>query len=488
MTTPKTPITIARGDGIGPEIMDAVLAILDQAEAPLAYEEIQIGEKVYLNGIKTGIEPSAWPILKKNKILLKAPIMTPQGGGYQSLNVAIRKAFGLFANIRPCTSYDPFIKTLHPGMDVVIIRENEEDTYAGIEYQQTDEMMECLKLISRPGCERICRYAFEYALQTGRKKVTCMVKDNIMKKTDGLFASVFREVASGYPHIEAETFIIDIGAAYLANRPHLFEVIVTQNLYGDIISDIAAEVAGSVGLAGSANLGQNMAMFEAIHGCAPLIAGQNIANPSALLQAAVMMLGHMGQSRIAEKIQHAWLKTIEAGLHTADIYTEGRSHAKLGTAAFAQAVIDHLGQKPTYLKPAVCQHHPISVSSSPRPMRAKKQLVGIDVFLHWDEADRCASVLADLIQTINHRVLAFKFLSNRGVCVYPAAELSVDCTDHWCARFVAKPRLAGSSDLGFVTHADVISLLESIQKLGLDFIQTQNLYKIGDQMGFSGDI
>jgi isocitrate dehydrogenase len=277
-------ITIAKGDGIGPEIMDAVLEIFKFANVPLEYDEIQIGEKVYLSGNTSGIESSSWESIRNNKIFLKAPITTPQGGGYKSLNVTTRKALGLFANIRPCVSYAPYIATNFPNMNVVIVRENEEDLYAGIEHQQTDEVVQCLKLISRPGCEKIVRYAFEYAKNYGRKKVTCFSKDNIMKQTDGLFHQVFKEIAKEYPEIKSDHMIIDIGTAFLADNPDQFDVIVTLNLYGDIISDVAAQIAGSVGLAGSVNIGLECSMFEAIHGSAPDIAGQNKANPSGLFK------------------------------------------------------------------------------------------------------------------------------------------------------------------------------------------------------------
>jgi len=269
-----TRITVAKGDGIGPEIMDATLAILKAAGAQIEIDEIEIGEKVYLSGNTSGIAKESWDIIRRNKVFLKAPITTPQGGGYKSLNVTTRKFLGLYANIRPCLSLHPFIDTKHPNMDLVIIRENEEDLYAGIEHQQTDEVVQCLKLISRPGCEKIVRYAFEYAKQHGRKKVTCMSKDNIMKQTDGLFHEVFNEIGKEYPNIEQDHWIIDIGSALIADRPEQFDVIVTLNLYGDIISDIAAQITGSVGLAGSANIGEECAMFEAIHGSAPMIAGQ----------------------------------------------------------------------------------------------------------------------------------------------------------------------------------------------------------------------
>lgn len=344
-------ITIAKGDGIGPEIMDATLKIINAAGAQLEYDEIQVGEKVYLSGNTSGIAKESWDTIIKNKVFLKAPITTPQGGGYKSLNVTTRKFLGLYSNVRPCMSLHPFVATKHPNMDIVIIRENEEDLYAGIEHQQTDEVIQCLKIISRPGCEKIIRYAFEFAKQYGRKKVTCFTKDNIMKQTDGLFHQIFDEIAAEYPTIENEHWIIDIGAAKMSDTPEAFDVIVTLNLYGDVLSDIAAQIAGSVGLAGSANIGEECAMFEAIHGSAPRRAGQNMANPSGLLQGAIMMLNHLGQNDVATKVQNAWLKTLEDGIHTYDIYDETKSKQLVGTTEFAQAIINNLGQKPATLKP-----------------------------------------------------------------------------------------------------------------------------------------
>src|SRR6266478_6659000 len=251
----KPSITVAYGDGIGPEIMNATIQILEAAGAAIALEPIEIGEKVYLRGSATGIEPSAWESLRRTKVFLKAPITTPQGGGFKSLNVTTRKTLGLYANVRPCVAYHPFVETKHHNMNVVIVRENEEDLYAGIEYRLTENEVECLKLISRPGCEKIVRYAFEYARQHNRKKVTCFTKDNIMKMTDGLFHKVFDEIAAEYPEIQNEHWIVDIGAAKLADTPEAFDVIVMPNLYGDILSDVAAQIAGSVGLAGSSNVG-----------------------------------------------------------------------------------------------------------------------------------------------------------------------------------------------------------------------------------------
>src|ERR687895_1339103 len=377
----RIPITVANGDGIGPEIMAATLRILEAAEAPLEIETIDIGEKVYLSGNTSGIEPGSWESLRRTKVFLKAPITTPQGKGYKSLNVTVRKVLGLYANVRPCVSYDPFIETKHPSMDVVIVRENEEDLYAGIEHRQTNQVYQCLKLISRQGSEKIVRYAFEYARRNNRKKVTCFTKDNIMKQTDGLFHKVFDEIAKDYPDLENEHWIVDIGAAKLADTPEAFDVIVMPNLYGDVLSDVAAQIAGSVGLAGSANIGENVSMFEAIHGSAPRRAGQNLANPSGLLLGAVMMLVHINQTDVAERVHNAWLRTIEDGVHTYDIYAEGASREKVGTKEFADAVVQRIGQQPQTLKPA--RYKAGSATSVTRDARAvttgvKKELVGVD--------------------------------------------------------------------------------------------------------------
>ncbi|MDP4807293.1 MAG: NADP-dependent isocitrate dehydrogenase [Crocinitomicaceae bacterium] len=472
-----TRITIAKGDGIGPEIMNATLAILEAAGAQLAYDEIEIGEKVYLAGNTAGISPEAWDTIRRNKVFLKAPITTPQGGGYKSLNVSTRKFLGLYANIRPCFSLHPYVSTKHPKMDLVIIRENEEDLYAGIEHQQTDEVVQCLKLISRPGCEKIIRYAFEYAKLYGRNKVTCFTKDNIMKQTDGLFREVFNEIAAEYPEITNDHWIIDIGAAKLANAPQDFEVIVTLNLYGDIISDIAAEIAGSVGLAGSANIGEECAMFEAIHGSAPMITGQGIANPSGLLLGAVQMLSHVGQTRIAEKIQNAWLKTIEDGVHTFDIYKEGVSTRRVNTQEFTAAVIANLGQLPQKF-PAVSyqENARIELPKYARKAPKAKTLQGVDLFVHWSGTD--ANVLAAALKTLPSDAFDMVLITNRGIKVYPDGFSETFCTDHWRCRFMAKsPALASKTAL--------IALLVAAEAQGIDVVKTENLYAFDGKAAYS---
>jgi isocitrate dehydrogenase len=476
-TNKMTKITVAKGDGIGPEIMDATLAIIKAAGAQIEVEEIEVGEKVYLAGNTAGIAKESWDVVRRNKIFLKAPITTPQGGGYKSLNVTTRKFLGLYSNVRPCMSLHPFVKTKHPIMDIVIVRENEEDLYAGIEHQQTDEVVQCLKLISRPGCEKIVRYAFEYAKQYGRKKVTCFTKDNIMKQTDGLFHKVFDEIAKEYPQIENEHWIIDIGAAKMADTPEAFDVIVMPNLYGDVLSDVAAQIAGSVGLAGSANIGEECAMFEAIHGSAPRRAGQNLANPSGLLQGAIMMLNHIGQTEVAEKVQNAWLKTIEDGIHTYDIFKEGVSKQKVGTSEFAQAVISNIGLSPSILKAVKYDANAaLNLPKYERKPAAKKDLAGVDLFVHWRGTD--ANELSSIIKEIEQDDIQLSMITNRGIKVWPEGFKETFCTDHWRSRF--KPTNGKK-----FSKRDIIDLLNRAELKGIDVIKTENLYEFDGVQSYS---
>jgi isocitrate dehydrogenase len=470
-------VTVAYGDGIGPEIMEATLMILEKAGANLEIDVIEVGEKQYLSGMSSGISTESWDIIRRNKVFLKAPITTPQGGGYKSLNVTMRKMLGLYSNIRPCMSLSPYVFTKHPNMDLVIVRENEEDLYAGIEHQQTDEVVQCLKIISRPGCEKIVRYAFEYAKKYGRKKVTCFTKDNIMKQSDGLFHKVFDEIAAEYPNIENEHWIVDIGAAKLADTPESFDVIVMPNLYGDILSDVAAQIAGSVGLAGSANIGEECAMFEAIHGSAPRRAGQNVANPSGLLQGAIMMLNHIGKSDVAELVQNAWLSAIENGYHTYDIYKEGVSKVKLGTKEFAQAVIDHLGKKPQQLKAVSYEKgSPLQLPRYVRKSAAKKELLGVDLFVHFKDLD--AQLLADKMKKAEANGIHLSMITNRGIKVWPDGFKETFCTDHWRCRF--KPENGKNME-----SKDIIALMSNALQEGVDVIKTENLYAFDGQPAFS---
>jgi isocitrate dehydrogenase len=472
----KTPITVAHGDGIGPEIMNATLQILEAAGAALDIETIEIGEKVYLRGNTSGIEPSAWESLLRTKVFLKAPITTPQGGGFKSLNVTTRKTLGLYANVRPCVSYHPFIDTKHPNMDVVIVRENEEDLYAGIEYQLTPEVTSCIKLISRPGSEKIVRYAFDYARLHNRKKVTCFMKDNIMKMTDGLFHKVFDEIAAQYPDIQKEAWIVDIGAAKMADTPEAFDVIVMPNLYGDILSDVAAQIAGSVGLAGSANVGEQCAMFEAIHGSAPRRAGQNLANPSGLLLGAVLMLVHINMPETAERVHNAWLRTIEDGIHTYDVFTEGVSTQKVGTKEFAAAVSARVGQKPNTLKPVSYARRKATAApvAAAAAAHVATELVGIDVFVEWPS--RQTDELAAAIGKLAGEGLSLQMIDNRGVKVWPDGNSWTFCTDNYRCRFVA----AGHAGMG-----QMVELLGRVTAAGIVIAATQTLRTFDGKAGYT---
>ncbi len=477
MPNEKIPVAIARGDGIGPEIMDAVIHILDEAGANLDYREVKIGEECYLQGHTTGMEPSTWETLRETKAFLKAPITTPQGGGYKSLNVTIRGAFGLYANVRPCIAYAPFIETKHPKMDVVIVRENEEDLYAGIEYRQTPQVCESLKLISRPGTEKIVRYAFEYARAYKRKKVTCFTKDNIMKLTDGLFHTVFEEIAAEYPDIENEHWIIDIGTAKLADTPEMFDVLVLPNLYGDILSDVAAQISGSVGLGGSANIGDHGAMFEAIHGSAPRRAGQNVANPSGLLFGAILMLNHLGLNEIAERIHNGWLKTIEQGIHTYDIFQKEYSKQKVGTKEFAIAVGKYLGQKPETLKPVTYTENQKlkALTPSKPPPKEKRTLIGVDIYLYSNiEPSELQSTLSS-----TPTPLSLKLLSNRGAKVWPDGQRETFCVDQFRARFTHPEKKQS------ITPDIILETLKALNEAGFDIIKTENLYLFDGSPGFS---
>jgi isocitrate dehydrogenase len=477
-------ITVAAGDGIGPEITDAVLRILDAAGCGLEYDTIEVGEKVYLSGNTSGIPAAAWDTLRRNPIFLKGPITTPQGGGYKSLNVTIRKTLGLFANVRPCRSFHPFVRTQHPNMDVVVVRENEEDLYAGIEHRQTTDVYQCLKIISIPGTEKIIRYAFDYARSNRRKKVTCLVKDNIMKLTDGLFADIFRKVGKEYPEIEQETQIIDIGTARVATRPERYDVIVTLNLYGDIISDVTAELTGSVGMAGSANIGDTISMFEAIHGSAPDIAGQGIANPSAMLNAACMMLAHMDMADKGEAIQNAWLKTLEDGIHPGDVYREGISKVKAGTRQFADAVIERLGRKPETLKAVEMKGGRMPQYTYQRP-EVNRELCGVDMFVAT--SIHTAEHLAEKLKKASQGTLQLKLITNRGVKVWPDGFPETFCTDHWRCRFVSPDVDVKAAKAHYLSieRSAVPKLLQQLHDSGIDVVKTENLYLFNGERGFS---
>ncbi|MGN7618821.1 MAG: isocitrate dehydrogenase [Ehrlichia sp.] len=481
------PITVAYGDGIGPEIMEAVLLILSEAESSLVIETIEVGHNLYKKEWSSGIAPSSWDSIYRTKVLLKSPTMTPQGKGHKSLNVTLRKKLGLYANIRPCISYHPVISTKYPNLNIVIIRENEEDTYTGVEHRLTGDTYQCSKVITRSGSERICNYAFNYAVVNNRKRVTCLVKDNIMKMTDGIFHKSFLDVAEKYPNIESNHYIVDIGMAKVANNPHSFDVIVTTNLYGDIVSDIVAELSGSIGLAGSANIGNNYAMFEAVHGSAPDIAGKNIANPSGLLNAAVQMLIYLKKFDKAELIYNAFLKTLEDGIHTADIYQNNTSKEKVSTIDFAKAIIKNFGQFPSQLPKLTLdvqdnygRNDVTKVSYKYEPSYPVKILVGVDITVGCDYVDLNLSQLICDLQDVIHDKLEMVLIHSKGLEIWPddSAIENLSYVDQICCRFYMKSR----NDK--IVNEHVNQLLVNIDQRKIDVVKVEKLYLYDNQAGF----
>ncbi|MGL9725681.1 MAG: isocitrate dehydrogenase [Wolbachia sp.] len=472
----STPVTVAYGDGIGPEIMEAVLSILREAEAKISIDIIEIGRSVYSKKWSHGISPSGWESIERTKILLKSPTTTPQGKGNKSLNVALRKNLGLYANIRPCISYHPVIENKFGKFDIIIIRENEEDVYTGIEHRLTGDSYQCTKIITRSGSEKICRYAFEYAKKHNKKKLTCLTKDNIMKMTDGTFHAAFDHISKEYPDIKIEHYIVDIGMAKIATEPENFDVIVTENLYGDILSDIVAQTSGSVGLAGSSNIGNEYAMFEAVHGSAPDIAGKNIANLSGLLNAAVHMLIYIGQAITAKLIYDAWLKTLEDGIHTVDLYKEKKSKQKVGTKEFAEAIINNLGKKPGILSELIIDNGASSKTSKIQDSYGQdyktKKLVGSDIMLAWNKSSNFDQIVG-LFESSDPKIIA---IYSKGLAVWPGN--SESSSDQITCRFIA------DNEKKVITNSDVNNLLVKLEENNFDAVRMDKLYLYDEKEGF----
>lgn len=478
-----TSISVAYGDGIGPEIMDSVLQIIKESGAKVKIETIEIGENIYKRGLQSGITDSALDSIARTKVLLKAPITTPQGKGHKSLNVTLRKKLNLYANIRPCISYLDDKK-----IDLVIIRENEEDLYSGVEYRQTYDQYYSYKIISYSASERICKYAFEYAKVNKRKKVTCFIKDNIMKMTDGTFHMAFHNIAKEYPEIESNSMIIDIGTAKLAKYPQDFDVIVTENLYGDIISDVAAELTGSVGLAGSVNIGTEYAMFEAVHGSAPDISGKNIANPSALLNATVSMLHYIKQSDIANKIFKSWLYTIqEEKIHTLDIFIEGKSKYKASTKEFTDSIIRNMNNKKIdYTQPHFIQSNVVNrewfIKQSEKLTKDKiecnktRKLIGVDIYIDTTDTDDLLEKLKAFNVTTDFVLCS---ISVKGINVYPEKQIiKPNWNDNPSCRFLV-PQTSN------MKNSDIHSLLKEFENNNIEFTKFEKLYTYDDVYGFS---
>jgi len=481
----RTTITVAPGDGIGPEIMAACLRVLEEAGAQIRVEPIEIGEKVYRRGNSSGIDQPSWDAIRRTGVLYKGPVSMPPGAGFKSLPVTLRKGLSLFANVRPCVSYHPFVPAQHAAMDVVIIRENEEDLYSGIEYQISPNVVEGLKVVSRQGVERISRFAFGYARRHGRNRVTCFTKSNLLRMSDGLFQRVFEDVGAGFAEIGREHLLVDAGAAKLAQTPEAFDVIVTSNLYGDILSDVAAQIAGPVAMSPSACVGTQAAMFEAIHGSAPKRAGQDLANPSGLLLSGVMMLAHIGQIEQASLIHNAWLKTIEDGLHTYDMFREGISAQQLGTKDFATAVIERLGLRPEQFAPVAYTQETGSIAHFDEPvLRTAKEirLVGADVFVLHNGAGDGVQSLAEAAARANGGGLKLQWIDTRGVKVWPETGPSAISanppSDSFRLRYMSR-------EFAPVSPLQVTALLDRMAYAKLTVVRVEYLNLFDNQSGFS---
>jgi isocitrate dehydrogenase len=440
MTQP-IKISVAKGDGIGPEIMDAVLRIFDAAKVTLDYEFIEMGKTYFEQGFGTGMTPAAKESLEHNGILFKGPMETPKGKGMKSINVTARKTWSTYANRRHFQSL-PGVETVFSRagipIDITIVRENIEGTYGGIEHLNTNDVAICRRIISRPGSEQVIRFAFEMARKEGFSKVTCAHKANIMKLTDGLFLETFQRVAQEYPEINSNDIIVDDLAMRLVARPQEFEVVVLTNLQGDIMSDLCAGLVGGLGFAPSANVGDNISIFEAVHGTAPDITGKGIANPTSLLLSGLMMLRYLGFVKQAADIENALRYTLEQGVHTGDF--GDKSIPSLGTEAFASAIIANLGQKPQLSKPREAVEGVALFTKPVAPLKQKmmkapdnsvKKIVGVDFFI---ESELLGNEIADKIQphlASNQKLI---MISNRGTMVWPSGSVFTECVDHYRVR------------------------------------------------------
>ena len=473
----KKLVTLIPGDGIGPEVVESARRIIAATGAPIEWEERQAGASVFKRGLPSGVPPETIESVVKTRVALKGPLETPVGFGEKSANVTLRKLFETYGNIRPVREL-PGISTPYSGrgIDLVVVRENVEDLYAGIEHMQTPGVAQCLKLISRKGCEKIVRLAFELARAEGRKRVHCATKSNIMKLTEGLLKRTFEEIAKDYPDIESSHIIIDNCAHQLVKRPEQFDVIVTTNMNGDIISDLSSALIGGLGFAASANIGNEVAIFEAVHGSAPKYAGKNVINPTALILTAVLMLRYLDEFDAAARIEHAVLVTLEEGkVRTGDIagYDKGTP-----TSAYTDAIISNLGRKSERWR--VRDYKPLElprVSSKPDFVTAKtRRVIGVDVFI---ESGLDAEQLGRNLEQLSAGTpLKLKMISNRGTKVYPATGAITDCVDHWFCRFITR-----SAD-GGLTDEQLLGLLDRVSGQHR-WTHLEKLHEFDGQPGFT---
>lgn len=465
----KIPVAIAPGEGIGPEIMEATLHILQAAGAALDPYWVQINGKT----LSQGIPPVTWEILKNTRAFLKGPAsFSPESERQRN---TICSTLGLYANIQPCIIYPPFVATNHLEMNFVLIYGNEEDLFANIEYRQTPTSSTALRMISQAGCERVIRYAFEYAHQHKRKAIACFAKDSLLQLTEGLFHATFAKIALEYPHILNEYWDIDRGAAKLTAEPEDFDVIVLPNLYGNLLSQISSRFVGPLSFGSIVKIGNRHALFETTLEAETSLAGKNVANPSGLLLAATQMLAYLGQSSVADLIYHAWLRTLEEGFHPSDIYQEKASKKKLGTREFGEEIVKHLGKKPEFLKPvSLGVIHPPSFSFSKNSTELR-HLVGLDITIYHGGP---FSLFFARISHIAIGPLKLKMILNRGVRIWPQGNPETFCIDQWTCRFTTEEGRATSQD-------DIIRVMHAFDHVNMDVIKVDFLYTFSGTPGYS---
>jgi isocitrate dehydrogenase len=454
-------IAVAKGDGIGPEIMDAVLTIFNSAKVPLEYEFVDMGKWVFDKGFSNGMTPEAQHSIEEYGILFKGPMETPKGKGVKSVNVTARKTWNTYANERVFQTLhgvDTVFSKAGIPIDVTIVRENIEDTYGGIEHMLTQDVSLSRRFITRPGSLQVIKYAFEMARKKGAKRITCGHKANIMKITDGLFLECFYEVAKEFPELKSDDVIVDDLCMKLVTRPDLFDVVVMTNLQGDIVSDLCAGLVGGLGFAPSANIGDHICIFEAVHGTAPDIAGKNIANPTALLLSGLSMLRHLGFMESAATIENSLLYTLEQGIHTGDF--GDKSIPSVNTTQFADAVIANFGQKPKLGEKPTSPNKEITPTNfklEKNPMLVSKEMeieeiIGVDLFIASVEQPE---VIAKKCQ--RHAGVKFKLvnISNRGTQVWPTGSVYTNLVNQCNVRFE-------SLDDEPLTQQDVLGLYVSL--------------------------
>lgn len=476
-------IAVAKGDGIGPEIMEAVLNVFKANKVPLEYEFVEMGKWVFDKGFNNGMTPEAKQTIENLGILFKGPMETPKGKGVKSINVTARKTWNTFANKRAFQSLhgvDTVFSKASIPIDITVVRENIEDTYGGIEHMLTHDVALSRRFITRPGSLQVIRYAFEMAKQKKAKRITCGHKANIMKITDGLFLECFYEVAKEYPDLKADDVIVDDLCMKLVIKPDTFDVVVLTNLQGDIVSDLCAGLVGGLGFAPSANIGDHIAIFEAVHGTAPDIAGKNIANPTALLLSGIAMLRHLGLTENAAVIENALLYTLESGVHTGDF--GDKTKPSVNTTEFAEAIIRNFGKQPAIGAKEIIKNKP----GTPTPLKLEinsmmvsketeeETIVGVDFFI---ESDEQPSAIAEKCK--RHGGVKFNLvnISNRGTQVWPTGSVYTNLVNQYNVRFES------IGDVPLNQH-DVIGLYASLSgNFKICSFELLNMW--GNKKGFS---